>query len=354
MTACVFFRRGPGLSVADIAALTGAEPRGAVAMDDRIDGIAPLETAGPNDLAFIDQPKFERHLASTQAGVCLATERFADRLPAGVNVLVAKNPYSGFVSVAHALFPQSLRPSSLFEAEGVASDAMVHPTARLESGVTVEAGAVIGPRAEIGAGTMIGPLAVIGPDTCVGRNCTIGAGAVVTHALIGDRVILHSGCRIGQDGYGYHPGPRGLQKVPQVGRVIIQDDVEIGANSTVDRGSMRDTVIGEGSKIDNLVQIAHNVVIGRHCIIVSQTGISGSVTVGDRAMLGGQVGIADNLSIGEGAQIAAKAGVMTDVPDGGRWGGAPAQPLREFFRLQVALQKLIEKKPAARDKDRTE
>jgi UDP-3-O-[3-hydroxymyristoyl] glucosamine N-acyltransferase len=323
-------------------------------MDGRIDGIAPLETAGPNDLAFIDQPRFERHLASTQAGVCLATERFADRLPAGVNVLVAKNPYSSFVSVAHALFPQSLRPSSLFEAEGVASDAMIHPTARLESGVTVEAGAVIGPRAEIGAGTMIGPLAVIGPDTCVGRNCTIGAGAVVTHALIGDRVILHSGCRIGQDGYGYHPGPKGLRKVPQVGRVIIQDDVEIGANSTVDRGSMRDTVIGEGSKIDNLVQIAHNVVIGRHCIIVSLTGISGSVTIGDRAMLGGQVGIADNLSIGEGAQIAAQAGVMTDVPDGGRWGGAPAQPLREFFRLQVAMQKLIEKKPAARDKDEAE
>jgi UDP-3-O-[3-hydroxymyristoyl] glucosamine N-acyltransferase len=354
MTACVFFRRGPGLSVADIAALTGAEPRGAVAMEDRIDGIAPLETAGPNDLAFIDQPRFERHLASTQAGVCLATDRFADRLPAGVNVLVTKKPYSGFVSVAHALFPQALRPSSLFEAEGVAGDATVHPTARLENGVTVEAGAVVGPRAEIGAGTMIGPLAVIGPDVRIGRDCTIGAGAVITHALIGDRVILHSGCRVGQDGYGYHPGPRGLQKVPQVGRVIIQDDVEIGANAAVDRGSMRDTVIGEGTKIDNLVQIAHNVVIGRHCIVVSQTGISGSVTVGDRAMLGGQMGIADNLTIGEGAQIAAQAGVMTDVPDGGRWGGTPAQPLREFFRNQVALQKLIEKQSVSRDKDKAE
>jgi UDP-3-O-[3-hydroxymyristoyl] glucosamine N-acyltransferase len=354
MTALAFFRRGPGLSVADIAALTGAEPRGDVRMDDRVDGIAPLETAGPRDLAFIDQPKFERHLASTQAGLCLTADRFAGKVRTGVNVLVARNPYSGFVSVAHALFPQALRPSSLFEAEGIASDATVHPTARLENGVTVETGAVIGPRAEIGAGTIIGPLAVIGPDSRIGRDCTVGAGAVVTNALIGDRVILHPGCRIGQDGYGYHPSAKGLQKVPQVGRVIIQDDVEIGANSAIDRGSMRDTVIGEGTKIDNLVQIAHNVVIGRHCIIVSLTGISGSVTVGDRAMLGGQVGIADNRTIGEGAQIAAQSGVMSDVPDGGRWGGTPAQPLREFFRLQVALQKLADKTPAASDKDKAE
>jgi UDP-3-O-[3-hydroxymyristoyl] glucosamine N-acyltransferase len=354
MTACVFFRRGPGLSVADIVALTGAEPRGDVSMGDRIDGIAPLETAGPRDLAFIEQPKFETHLASTQAGVCLVAERFAGKVPAGVNVLVAKSPYSSFVAVGHALFPQALRPSSLFEAEGIAGDATVHPTARLENDVTVETGAVIGPRVEIGAGSMIGPLAVIGPDSRIGRGCTIGAGAVITNALIGDRVILHSGCRIGQDGYGYHPGPKGLQKVAQVGRVIIQDDVEIGANSTIDRGSMRDTVIGEGTKIDNLVQIAHNVVIGRHCIVVSQTGISGSVTVGDGAMLGGQTGIADNRTIGEGAQIAAQAGVMTDVPDGGRWGGTPAQPLREFFRNQVALQKLIEKQSVSRDKDKAE
>ncbi|MGE0564571.1 MAG: UDP-3-O-(3-hydroxymyristoyl)glucosamine N-acyltransferase [Pseudolabrys sp.] len=354
MTACVFFKRGPGLSVADIVALTGAEPHGTAAMDARIDGIAPLETAGPGDLVFMDQPKREADLVSTQAGVCLTGTRFAAKAPPAVNVLVVKNPYSSFVTVAHALFPDALRPSSLFEADGISSGATIHPTARLENGVTVEPGAVIGPRAEIGAGTVIGPLAAIGPETRIGRDCRIGAGAVITHAMIGDRVIVHSGCRIGQDGFGYQPGPKGLRKVPQIGRVIIQDEVEIGANSTIDRGGMRDTVIGEGTKIDNLVQIAHNVVIGRHCIIVSQAGISGSVTIGDRAMLGGQAGIADNLTIGEGAQIAAKSGVMTDVPDGGRWGGAPAMPLREFFRLQVAFQRLADKKTATRDKDQDE
>lgn len=349
MTGSAFFGRGSGLSVADVIALTGGKPHRVIAMDMRVDGIAPLETAGPRDLAFMDQPKFEPQLTSTQAGICLVAERFADMGSSKSNIIVVKHPYAGFVSVAHALFPEALRPSSLFEATGISGDAAIDPTARLENNVTVEAGAVVGPRAEIGAGTVIAPLAVIGSDTRIGRDCAIGAGAVVTHALIGDRVIVHSGCRIGQDGFGYHPGPKGLRKVPQIGRVIIQDDVEIGANTTIDRGGMRDTVVGEGTKIDNLVQVAHNVTIGRHCVIASQSGISGSVTIGDGAMLGGQVGLADNLSIGEGARLAAKAGVMTDVPEGGRWGGAPAQPLREFFRLQVALQRLIGKKKHSAD-----
>ena len=195
--------------------------------------------------------------------------------------------------------------------------------------MTVDPLAVIGPRAEIGAGTLIGAGAVIGPDVRIGRNCAIGAGATMLHALIGDRVIIHPGARIGQDGFGYLPQPaRAIRKIPQTRRVIIQDDVEIGANTTIDRGATRDTVIGEGTKIDNLVQIGHNCSIGRHCLIVSQVGISGSATVGDFVMLGGQVGVADHITIGAGAMLGARAGVMSDVPAGARWGGFPAEPAR--------------------------
>jgi UDP-3-O-[3-hydroxymyristoyl] glucosamine N-acyltransferase len=216
----------------------------------------------------------------------------------------------------------------------------VHSSAHIEAGVTIDPLAVIGPGAEIGTGTMIAPGAVIGPHVAIGRNCAIGAGVTVQHALIGDRVIIHPGVRIGQDGFGYLPSRQGHQKIPQTRRVIIQDDVEIGANTTIDRGSTRDTVIGEGTKIDNLVQIAHNVVVGRHCLIASQSGISGSVKMGDFVMMGGQVGLADNLTIGAGAMIGAKSGLMSDVPPGGRWMGLPAVPARQWWKMVATLRRL--------------
>jgi UDP-3-O-[3-hydroxymyristoyl] glucosamine N-acyltransferase len=216
----------------------------------------------------------------------------------------------------------------------------VHPSARLEAGVTIDPGAVIGANAEIGSGTLIAAGAAIGPSVAVGRDCAIGAGATVQHALIGDRVIVHPGARIGQDGFGFLPSPRGHQKIPQCRRVIIQDDVEIGANTTIDRGSTRDTVIGEGTKIDNLVQIAHNVVVGRHCLIAGQVGLSGSAKLGDYVILAGKVGIADHVSVGEGAILGAQAGVMSDVPPGARWIGSPAQPVRDFMKGVAVLRRL--------------
>jgi UDP-3-O-[3-hydroxymyristoyl] glucosamine N-acyltransferase len=344
MTEPLFFQASSGLTVGEIAALTGAEPVGGARLDLRITNVAPIDLAEPTDLAFVDKPKYAGELARTRAGAVLVSPRLLHAGHEGTAVLKAKQPYQAFVAVARALFPDALRPSSLFGVRGTAPGAFVHASARLESGVTVDPGAVIGPGAEIGAGTVIGANAVIGPQVRIGRQCAIGPAASVTHALIGDRVVIHAGVRIGQDGFGYVPGPSGHTKVPQLGRVIIQDDVEIGANTTIDRGGGRDTVIGEGTKIDNLVQIGHNVAIGRHCVIVSQTGVSGSTVIEDYAALGGQVGIADHLTIGAGAMLAARAGVISNVPAGARWGGFPAGPAREWLRGATLLRRMVKGK----------
>jgi UDP-3-O-[3-hydroxymyristoyl] glucosamine N-acyltransferase len=341
MTQPVFFGRSPGLTAGEIATLAGAEPEAGAQLDRRITNIAPLDRAGPADLTFLDKASFAGELTSTRAGICLTVKRFAPRIPARVTVLLTPEPYRAFVTVARALFPDALRPSSLFEASGVNPDASVHATARLELGIIVDVGARVGPSAEIGTGTVVGANAVIGAGVRIGRNCSIGAGSTIFHALVGDRVIIHPGVHIGQDGFGYVPGKAHHLKVPQIGRVIVQDEVEIGAGTTIDRGASRDTVIGEGTKIDNLVQIGHNVMIGRHCLIAGQAGISGSCTLGDYVMLGGQVGLADHVSVGEGAQLAAASGVMRDVPAGEQWMGTPAKPVRAFMRELVTLERIV-------------
>jgi UDP-3-O-[3-hydroxymyristoyl] glucosamine N-acyltransferase len=344
-----FFARPKGLTVAEIATLTGAVAQPGAPADRRITGIGPLDRAGPDDLSFMQNAKYESQYATTHAGICVAAKRFAGAAPASVAVLVTPAPFRAFVMVAQALYPDARRPSSLFEASGVSPSALVHQSARLESGVVIDPAAVVGPRAEIGAGTVIGPNAVIGPDVCIGRDCAIGAGATVSHALIGDRVIIHAGARIGQDGFGFIPDMRGPIKVPQVCRVVIQDDVDIGANATVDRGALRDTVIGEGTKIDNLVQIAHNVQIGRRCLIAAQTGISGSTIVGDYVMMGGQVGVSDNLVIADGVMIAASSRVGYSLRKTARYGGTPAMPVREWFREIAAVRRLARRGAAAPD-----
>jgi UDP-3-O-[3-hydroxymyristoyl] glucosamine N-acyltransferase len=189
--------------------------------------------------------------------------------------------------------------------------------------------------------------AVIGPKVRIGRQCAIGANASIANALIGDRVVVHPGCAIGQDGFGYVMGAQGHRKVLQIGRVILQDDVEIGAGTTIDRGANRDTVIGEGTKIDNLVQVGHNVSIGRHCIVVSQTGIAGSSTLEDYVVLGARAGVNTNVTIGEGAQIAAVSVVHGNVPPGARWGGTPAKPVKIWFREIKLLEQMARGKGSA-------
>ncbi len=348
----LFYKRPSGVTVAEIATLVKAEPGPGARLDHRITNVAPLDQAGPSDLTLFDNIKFSDALAATNAGACLIAERLADRVascvPAHLTSLRTRDPYLAFVAVASALFPDALRPSSLFEATGISAGAIVHATARLENGVTIDPGAVIGPRAEIGAGTIVAPTAVIGPDVRIGRDCSIGAGVTILYALIGDRVIIHPGCRIGQDGFGFVPGPKGQNKIPQLGRVIIQNDVEIGANTAIDRGSIRDTVIGEGTKIDNLVQVGHNVSIGRHCVIAGQAGLAGSATLKDYAMLAGGVAVSDHITIGARARVGGRSGVMTDVPAGESWCGYPAVPVKEWLRSAVIVRKLARRAGGAK------
>jgi UDP-3-O-[3-hydroxymyristoyl] glucosamine N-acyltransferase len=346
MSEPIFLRHSQGLTLEEIVALTGATGLAPKLHSRRIVNVAPLDRAGPHDLAFFDNNRFSSAAGETHAGACLTTAAQAKVLPAGVAALTVREPYRAFVAVAQKLFPQALRPSSL-SAAGDFTHAYVDKTARLEDDVTLEPGAVIGPRVEIGSGSVIGANAVIGTDVRIGRDCSIGAGTIVTNALLGDRIIIHPGCKIGQDGFGFVLGDKGHVKVPQVGRVIIQDGVEMGAGTTVDRGAIRDTIIGEGTKIDNLVQVGHNVSIGRHCIVVSQTGISGSSTLEDFVVLGARVGLNTGVTIGEGAQIAGISVVHGNVPAGARWGGTPAKPLKQWFREMKAVERLARQKGGA-------
>ncbi|MGB8278815.1 MAG: UDP-3-O-(3-hydroxymyristoyl)glucosamine N-acyltransferase [Methylovirgula sp.] len=344
----VFFRPASSPSLAEILSWTGAQPTGIADPAVVITRVAPLDEAGPGALGFFDNPKYLDALLATRATACFVTERFAARVPAKTLALVTPEPYRAFATVLGHMFPHAVKPGSFFGSTGISPGAFVHPEARLEADVIVDPGAVIGPGAEVGSGSSIGPNVVIGPRVRIGRNCLIGPGARIVHALIGNRVIIHAGASVGQDGFGFAVGRRGHMKVPQIGRVIIQDDVEIGANTTIDRGMMRDTVIGEGTKIDNLVQIAHNVRIGRHCLIVAQAGISGSTELGDFVSVGGQAGFAGHLSVGPGAQIAAQAGVIADVPPKARLGGTPARAFRDWLRAHVVLDRLVKVPPRDR------
>jgi UDP-3-O-[3-hydroxymyristoyl] glucosamine N-acyltransferase len=343
MSEPVFFQAKGPLSLAEVASLTGAELGEGVDGARAIENVKPLDLAGPRDLSFFEHARFREAFTRSQAGACLLRREQAADAPRGMALLFAKDPYRAYVTIARTLFENELRPRSPFGARGVDPGASVHPEAKLEDGVIADPGAVIGAGAEIGTGTVIGANAVIGAEVRIGRDCSIGAGASVLNTLVGDRVTIHPGARVGQDGFGYVPSPRGHIKIPQLGRVIIQDDVEIGAGTTIDRGAGRDTTIGEGTKIDNQVQIGHNVSIGRHCVIVAFVGISGSVKIGDFVLMGGQSGVSEHVTIGDGARIAAGAGVIKDVPDGAAMMGAPARPHREFLRTQAALNRLAAK-----------
>lgn len=336
-----FFNPSRTLTVGEIAGLTKARLVDDAHASVRISHLAPLAGGTPQSLVFAARRKSLEEIGRLTAAAILCPEDAVPLVPEGIAVLASRNPHRDFAAVARLVFPDAVRPSGLSGKGGIAPSAFVDPGARLEDGVSVEHGAFIGRGAEIGSGTTIAPNAVIGPDCRIGRDCYIGPGVHIQHSLISDRVFIHPGVAIGQDGFGYVPGPGGAEKVPQLGRVVIQNDVEIGANSTIDRGALGDTVIGEATKIDNLVQIAHNVRIGSGCMIAGNCGLAGSVTLGDYVMLGGQVGIADHITIGSFVQLSGGSGVMNDIPPHAIWGGRPAKPIKEAFREQALLRDLV-------------
>jgi UDP-3-O-[3-hydroxymyristoyl] glucosamine N-acyltransferase len=332
--------RGP-FSIAQIEGLARCRFEGP---DDAratlVHDVAALEAAGHGQLTYCDRPKFLRQLKTTQATACFLPQALAGEAPPHVLALISPAPHISFCAAAAAFYPDA---GALWDAASPPLTAIA-PSARLGVGAVVAPGCFIGAEVEIGAHSVIGPGTVIGRGVKIGTDCRIGAQTTIACALIGDRVSIMAGSRIGNDGFGFAPGPKGLVKVPQLGRAIIQDDVEIGANCTVDRGALTDTVIGEGTKLDNMVHVGHNVVIGRHCVIAAQSGISGSSRIGDFVMMGGQTGVADHVLIGDKSQIAGRGGVTRDLAGGQVYGGFPARPVRQWRREVAAVARLAKSK----------
>lgn len=309
--------------------MTGAERVGDP--DKLITGIAAPDQAKSGELAFLEGDSGQQPALSSELDVLVVGEAARDLVPEGAFCLVSKFPRYAHGIIAGALF--KLRHLERADPSQAASSAKVHPDA------VIGPGAVVGAGAAIGEGTVVGANAVIGPGVQIGRNCVIGTNASVHCALVGDQVTLLAGARIGETGFGVMAGPDGLVDAPHYGRVVLQDHVTVGANSCIDRGVFGDTVVCERTKIDNLCQIAHNVVLGRSVIVAAFGGISGSVRVGDGSMLGGRVGIADHVTLGEGVSLAASAGLFRDVAAGETWGGTPAKPIRQWMREIAWLNK---------------
>ena len=330
-----FYARSGPFTLAQVA--TAANGIAAV-RDLVLTGVAPLQVAGPDEVSFLDNRRYATALDATGAGAVIVHPDMAGRVPASAAAIVAPATYEGWARVAALFHPAPAGSPGVHPTALVASSANVAPSAQ------VGAFARIGEHARIGAGTRIGDYVSVGDGVVIGADCRIGAHTTLSHAILGDRVCLFPGVRIGQEGFSFAHTKTGYLTIPQLGRAILEDDVEVGANSTIDRGSIQDTVIGAGSRLDNLVQIGHNVRLGRCCVIVAQVGISGSTVLEDFVQVGGQAAMAGHLRIGRGAQIGAQAGVTGDVEAGAVLLGSPAQGRTDFFR-QVATLKRLARRP---------
>lgn len=334
-----FFQRSGPYNLAALAACVGGE----AASDPRMfSAVAPLQTAQAQHVSFLDNKRYLSALRETKAGAVIVHPAMASAVPPGTIAIVTSQPYVGWAKVC-ALFHPLPPPRP-----GVHPSAVVEDGARIDPSAEIGALTVIGTGAEIGPGCRIGAGCVIGPGVLIGADCRIAPHVSIEYALVGQRVVIYPGARIGQDGFGFAVTPTGMLSVPQLGRVIIADDVYIGANTTIDRGSAQDTVIGAGSRLDNLVQIAHNVRLGRMCVLAAQVGISGSTILDDFVMVGGQAGFVGHITIGKGARIGGQAGIMSDVPAGVSMVGSPATPGKEHFRQVATLRQLARRKSTDR------
>lgn len=327
-----FFRRAGPLRLSELAGICGASLSDGADPDKLIHDVAPLDAAGPEDLSFFDNRRYLKAFEASRAGACMVEPKYAARAPAGMALILTQAPYKAYALAAARFYPKPAATASIHPT------AVIDDTAIIGEDVAIGAYAVIGPRVEIGARCVIRPQAVIAEAVVIGEDSEIGAGASLAYCLIGRNCQIHAGARIGNRGFGFAITADGPVDVPQLGRVIVEDGVEIGANATVDRGAGPDTVIGAGSKIDNLVQLGHNVRIGRECVLVAQSGVAGSSILEDQVVIAAQGGVGGHLTMQRGSRLAAKSGLMRDVAPGETVGGLPAMALRDYFRL-VAMWK---------------
>ena len=334
-----FFSKSKELTLDQVSKLTKITLPKSVDKKKLFNDISGLDTASQDNISFLNNENYINDFKTSKAGACFFKKDFIKIAPKNMIPLISDNPYHSFAIIANAFYPMK-----------DITNIGIHPKAHVESNVKYDETVQIGPGAIISSNVVIGSNCFIGANSVIssgveiGNNTVIGSNCNIAYSIIGSNVRIHNGAKIGQDGFGFAQDNNSNIKIPQLGRVLINDNVEIGSNCTVDRGTGPDTIIGEGTKLDNLVQIGHNAVLGKNCIMVAQSGVSGSTKIGNNVIIGGQVGIAGHLKIGNNVKIAAKSGVMKDIKDGMIIGGVPSVPIKDWHRQTIILKKLIEKK----------